>query len=202
MQKKGVLFVLSGPAGSGKGTVIRRLLKKQPDIKLSISMTTREPRDGEIPNESYYYVTHEEFERRIANNEFFEYAEYSGNYYGTLNSEVIDFLEKGRDVILEIEVVGAMKVKAKHPDAVTVMLTPPNAEILEKRLRGRNTENEEQILKRLARSKEEIAHLEEYEYSIVNEDNKEDECAEEFYSIIKASHCKTAFTKSIIKNFI
>lgn len=200
--KKGILFVLSGPAGSGKGTVVECLLKKHPEIKLSISKTTRAPRGNEIPNVNYYYVTKEDFQKSIENNEFFEYAQYSKNYYGTPNSEVVDYLERGIDVILEIEVVGAMKVKAMHPETVTIMLTPPDSADLERRLRGRASDSEEQILMRLARAKEEIKSLPDYDYSVVNEFGKQEECADLIYAIMQASHRKTSLTKSIIENFI
>ncbi|MBO5312690.1 MAG: guanylate kinase [Clostridia bacterium] len=199
---KGLLFVLSGPAGSGKGTVLEELRKKHPEIKVSISMTTRAPRGKEVPNVNYYYTTREDFEKRLENGEFFEYAEYSGNYYGTLNSEVIDCLDKGQDVILEIEVVGAKKVKEKYSEAITVMLTPPDAQTLENRLRGRKTEKEPEIQRRLAKAKEEITHLPEYDYSVVNEDGRAVECAELLYAIIQSAHRRTTYTKTIIEKFI
>ncbi len=198
---KGLLFIISGPAGSGKGTVVKSILKKHPEIKLSVSMTTRQPRPIETPNVDYYFVTKEFFKDKIDNNEMLEYADYNGNYYGTLKSEVFDSLENGRDVILEIEVDGAMQVKATHPEAITVMLTPPDSETLENRLRGRGTETEENILKRLNKAKIEITFLPKYDYSVINEDGGADACADLIYSIMQAEHSKTVHTKSIIKKF-
>lgn len=198
---KGLLFIISGPAGSGKGTVVKSILEKHPEIKLSISMTTRQPRHIETPNVDYYFVTKEYFKDKIDNNEMLEYADYNGNYYGTLKSEVFDSLENGRDVILEIEVEGAMQVKAANPEAITIMLTPPDSETLESRLRGRGTETEENILKRLNKAKIEITFLPKYDYSVINEDGGADKCADLIYSIMQAEHSKTVHTKSIIKKF-
>ncbi|MBE6674563.1 MAG: guanylate kinase [Ruminococcaceae bacterium] len=198
---KGLLFIISGPAGSGKGTVVKSILKKHPEIKLSISMTTRQPRPIETPNVDYYFVTKEFFQDKIENNEMLEYADYNGNYYGTLKSEVFDSLENGRDVILEIEVDGAMQVKAANPEAITIMLTPPDSQTLESRLRGRGTETEENILKRLNKAKIEITFLPKYDYSVINEDGGADACADLIYSIMQAEHSKTVHTKSIIKKF-
>ena len=199
--KKGLLFIISGPAGSGKGTVVKKILENHPEIKLSISMTTRSPRPTETPDIDYYFVTKDFFKEKIENNHMFEYAEYNGNYYGTLNSEVVDYLDKGRDVILEIEVDGAMQVKRAHPDAVAIMLTPPDSVTLERRLRGRGTETEENIIKRLNKAKVEITFLPKYDYSVINEDNGVDKCAELIYSIMQAEHSKTVHTSRIIEKF-
>ncbi len=199
--KTGLLFVVSGPAGGGKGTVVKKILENHPEIALSISMTTREPRPTETPNVEYYFVSKEAFLERIEKGEMLEYAEYNGNYYGTPKAKVMESLENGRDVILEIEVEGAMQVKNAFPEAITIMLTPPNKEVLEARLRGRGTETEENILKRLAKAKLEIQFMPKYDYSVVNEDNGVEECAELIYSIMEAEHRKTVHTKSIMKNF-
>lgn len=200
--KKGLLFIISGPSGSGKGTVMKKLLAKHRNIKLSISMTTRSPRPGETPNVDYYYVTKEFFKEKIDNNEMFEYADYNGNYYGTLNSEVIDYLERGIDVILEIEVDGAMQVKAAHPEAIAIMLTPPDSVILESRLRGRDpNEKEDVILARLNKAKTEITFLPKYDYSVINENDGAEACADLIYSIMQAEHCKTVHTSEIVKIF-
>lgn len=201
--RKGLLFIVSGPAGSGKGTVVNALVKNHPEIFLSVSATTRKPRPGEVHGVHYYYISKEEFEERISNGRMLEYTTYSGNYYGTPLKEIEEAMEKGKDIILEIEVDGGMQVKEKLPDsAVTVMLTPPNKEVLETRLRGRGTETEEVIKWRLERAKEEILLLPEYDYSVVNEDGKSDECAETLYRIIEAEHQKTKHTKNIIEKFI
>ncbi len=201
--RKGLLFIVSGPAGSGKGTVVTTLVKNHPEIFLSVSATTRNPRPGEVHGVHYYYISKEEFENRIENGQMLEYTTYSGNYYGTPLKEIEESMAQGKDIILEIEVDGAMQVKEKLPDSsVTVMLTPPNKEVLEARLRGRGTETEEVIKWRLERAKEEILLLPKYDYSVVNEDAKSEECAELLYKIIQAEHQNTKYTKTIIEKFI
>ena len=186
--EKGRLFIISGPAGSGKGTVVKKLLEKHPEIKLSVSMTTRQPRPGEAEGVNYYYTTKRDFKKRIRKKEFLEYAVYNRNLYGTLVSEVKARLDSGPDVVLEIEVKGAMKIKELFPEATFIMLTPPDAQVLEKRLRGRGTEKERDIKRRLKRAKKEILLLPEYDYSVVNEDGQVEECAELVYSIVLAVH--------------
>lgn len=200
--RKGLLFIVSGPAGSGKGTVVNALVKNHPEIFLSVSATTRNPRPGEVHGVHYYYISKEEFEQRIKNGQMLEYTTYSGNYYGTPLKEIEEAMEKGKDIILEIEVDGGMQVKEKVNDAVTIMLTPPNKDVLEARLRGRGTETEDVIKWRLERAKEEILLLPKYDYSVVNEDGKSDLCAEALYRIIEAEHQKTKHTKNIIEKFI
>lgn len=199
---KGILFIISGPAGSGKGTVVRQIIDTHSDIGLSISATTRAPRPGELDGVHYHFITKEQFERLISDGEVLEYTTYCDNYYGTPVRAVTDALEAGKDIILEIEVDGAMQVKRKFEDAVAIMLTPPDLETLEGRLRSRGTETDEVIKRRLARAREEIAILPEYDYSVVNENGKIIECAELIYSIIRAEHAKTKHTKEIIKKFI
>lgn len=200
--RKGLLFIISGPAGSGKGTVVKELIERHKELKLSISATTREPRAGEIHGVHYYYISKEEFEDRIKKGKMLEYTTYSQNYYGTPEKEVLEAMENGFDVILEIEVDGAMQIKKKLENSVLIMLTPPNSQILENRLRGRGTEKEDVIRWRLERAKEELKLLTEYDYSVVNNDNEADKCAETIYSIINAEHQKTKYTKSIIEKFI
>lgn len=200
--RKGLLFIISGPAGSGKGTVVKSLIENHPDLKLSISATTRQPRQGEIHGVHYYYITKEEFEKRISEGKMLEYTTYSQNYYGTPQKEVFEAMENGYDVILEIEVDGAMQIKERFNDTVLIMLTPPNSQVLENRLRGRGTETEDVIKWRLERAKEEIKLLTKYDYSVINNDNQAYECAEQIYKIITAEHQKTKYTKSIIEKFI
>ncbi|MBQ3017462.1 MAG: guanylate kinase [Clostridia bacterium] len=200
--RKGLLFIISGPAGSGKGTVVNALLEAHPEITLSISATTRSPRPNEENGVHYHFISKEEFEKRIENGKMLEFATYNENYYGTPEKEVLEAMEAGKDVILEIEVAGAMQIKEKIKDSVAIMLTPPNKEVLEARLRGRGTETEEVIKWRLERAKEEIMLLPQYDYSVVNEDGLIDKCAEKIYKIIESEHQRTAYTKTIIEKFI
>ncbi|MBO5374027.1 MAG: guanylate kinase [Clostridia bacterium] len=202
MSNKGLLFIVSGPAGSGKGTVVKELVDSHESIELSVSATTRTPRPGEINGVHYHFITRDEFENRIKNGEILEYTTYCDNYYGTPLKEVKQALAKGKDIILEIEVDGAMQVKKKMRGAVTIMLTPPDGKTLEMRLRSRGTEADDVIRWRLDRAKDELALMPKYDYSVVNEDGKAKECAELIYNIIKAEHAKTKHTKKIIKKFI
>lgn len=201
--RNGILFIISGPAGSGKGTVVKEIINNHKDIALSVSATTRNPRPGEEHGVHYYFITKPEFEGRIERGEILEYTTYCDNYYGTPLKEVKRALNRGQDIILEIEVDGAMQVKKKVRNSVAIMLTPPDGETLERRLRNRGTETEDVIKWRLARAKEEILLLPKYDYSVVNEDGKISECAELIYDIIKAEHQKTKNTKKeLIKKFI
>jgi guanylate kinase len=201
--RKGILFIISGPAGSGKGTVVKEIINNHKDIALSVSATTRNPRPGEEHGVHYYFITKPEFEERIERGEILEYTTYCDNYYGTPLKEVKRALNRGQDIILEIEVDGAMQVKKKVRNSVAIMLTPPDGETLERRLRNRGTETEDVIKWRLARAKEEILLLPKYDYSVVNEDGKISECASLIYDIIKAEHQKTKNTKKeLIKKFI
>ena len=168
--KKGMLMVLSGPSGSGKGTIVKSLLSRYEDMVLSVSMTTREPRPGEIDGVHYHFVTRETFEATIAADGFLEYAEYSGNYYGTPVAPVKKWLEEGKCVILEIEVQGGEKVMDKWPDPVTVFIDVPSLEELERRLRGRGTEPEEVIQKRLNAALYELSRMFRYQYVVLNDE--------------------------------
>lgn len=185
MAKKGLLIVVSGPAGSGKGTVNAKLLERD-DFKFSVSATTRLPRPGEVDGVNYYYITHEEFEKRIALDEMLEYTSYCGNYYGTPKKEAEMVLESGKNLILEIEVDGAMQVKSKYPDAVLIMLLPPSYRVQEDRLRGRGTETEQKILERLEQTKNEVVKASEYDYIVYNRDGESDKCAEDILAIVRA----------------
>ena len=164
---KGRLIVISGPAGTGKGTVVNGLMERE-RYALSVSATTRAPRGFEQDGINYFFKTVEEFEEMIKNNEFLEYAKFVDNYYGTPKKFVLDKLEEGKNVLLEIEVQGALQVKKNYPEATLIFLLPPSMEELESRLRGRATDSEETILKRLARAEEEMSYKDKYDYQVVN----------------------------------
>ncbi len=164
---KGRLIVISGPAGTGKGTVVNGLMERE-RYALSVSATTRAPRGFEQDGINYFFKTVEEFEEMIKNNEFLEYAKFVDNYYGTPKKFVLDKLEEGKNVLLEIEVQGALQVKKNYPEATLIFLLPPSMEELESRLRGRATDSEETILKRLARAEEEMSYKDKYDFQVVN----------------------------------
>lgn len=164
------LIVLTGPSGVGKGTLVRSLITRHPDLYLSISTTTRQPRLGEVEGQDYHFVTKQQFETMINSNQLLEWAEYAGNYYGTPRSNVTQKLAEGQSVLLEIEVVGARAIKTSFPDALLLFILPPSLEELEARLRGRGNDEETAIIRRLERSKEELALSGEFDYQIVNDD--------------------------------
>ena len=195
---KGILIVLSGFSGAGKGTLVKELMKTYDNYALSISMTTRKPREGEVDGREYFFTERESFEEKIAQNGLIEYAEYCGNYYGTPRDYVEEMLAAGRDVLLEIEIQGMHKVKKMFPDMLTLFVTPPSIAELEKRLRGRGTETEEVIRKRLARAAEEAKGMEDYEYLVVNDDLQE--CVEEIHSIVKAAKRASRRNTEFINN--
>ena len=168
--RKGSLYVFTGPSGAGKGTLLSRLREQDDRLFYSISATTRAPRPGETDGVQYYFLTKADFEQKIAQNAFLEYACYVENYYGTLEAPVNEKLDEGYDVILEIEVQGAMQVHEKRPDAVMVFIAPPSFEELAARLRGRGTEDEEKVLKRLETAKEELKQQDRFDYVIVNDE--------------------------------
>lgn len=168
--RKGKLFVLSGPSGVGKGSICRELFKKIDDVELSISMTTRDAREGEVHGVHYYFVSREEFEANIEAGGFLEYAQTFENYYGTPKAPVIEHLESGRDVLLEIDVKGGMQVKKAYPEAVLIFVLPPTLETLRERLHKRGSESEEKVNQRLSIAMEEMGYLPEYEYFVINDD--------------------------------
>lgn len=169
-KERGSLIVVSGPSGCGKGTVIQEFLKSHKDAWLSVSCTSRDPRPGDVPNESYYFITREEFEEKIEKGEFLEYAEYNKNYYGTPKEHIEERLAKGIDVILEIEVQGALKVKELVPEAICIFIMPPSMKELKKRLVGRGTESKEKVLGRFKTAYQEINNVTRYNYVVTNDD--------------------------------
>lgn len=188
---KGILVVVSGFSGSGKGTVMKRLMEKYDNYALSVSVTTRNPRPGEKDGEAYFFRTKEEFEQLIREDGLIEYAQYVENYYGTPRKYVEEQLAAGKDVILEIEIQGALKVKKRFPDALLLFVTPPSAEELRRRLVGRGTETLEVINARLARAAEEASGMEAYDYLLINDDL--DRCVEEMHQLIQLQHRKTSY---------
>jgi len=198
MIEKGSLIVISGPSGSGKGTILNEYNQKYKDEKTvySVSATTRLPRDGEEDGVNYFYITKEEFENKISQNGFLEYARYCDNYYGTPKKAVMDALEQGINVILEIETVGAMNVKRAYPEAVLVFVLPPSFEELKCRLTGRGTEEADVIEKRLETAKKELALATEYDYVIINDSFEKAAC--EFDTVIRSQRLKTINNKNTI----
>lgn len=193
---KGVLTVVSGFSGAGKGTVMKRLIQKYDDYALSISVTTRKPREGERDGIEYFFKTKEEVETMIENDEFLEYARYVDNYYGTPRFYVEKMLAKGKNVILEIEIQGAMQIKAKNPEAVLVFVTPPSFEELRNRLVGRGTETADVIESRLRRASEEAEGMPSYDYILVN-DQVED-CVDRLHQIILSERAKAQRNEEFI----
>lgn len=189
--RKGILIVLSGFSGSGKGTIMKELMKKHSNVyALSISATTRAPRVGETDGIEYFFKTKEQFEEMIKNEELIEYAQYVEHYYGTPKAYVTEQLEAGKDVILEIEIQGALKVKEKFPDTLLLFVMPPNASELKERLVGRGTEKMSVIESRMHRAVEEAEGIENYDYLVIND--KLEECVEQVHSIIENEHVKVS----------
>lgn len=203
MNKKGILVVVSGFAGSGKGTVMKELLSRYDNYSLSISATTRTPRPGETNGKEYFFKSRDEFEEMIDRGEFIEFAKYVNNYYGTPQKYVKEQLDLGKDVILEIEIQGALQIKSKYPDTLLLFLTPPDVDTLKKRLVDRGTEDIDTIHARLRRACEEVEFVDKYDYILVNMEI--DECVSKVHSIIQNEHHRTfrnsEFLEDIRKEF-
>jgi guanylate kinase len=184
---KGSLFVITGPSGAGKGTVLKEVIKSLNRLYFSVSANTRKPREGEVDGVHYHFLTKERFEELISADRFLEYAQYAENYYGTPLDPVLDQLEQGNDVILEIELQGALQVKKRMPQAVLVFIAPPSFEELEDRLRGRGTESEEVILRRLAIARQECANMDQFRYIVVNDEVAD--AADRLRAVILSQRC-------------
>lgn len=199
MDKKGILVVVSGFSGAGKGTIMKQLLEEYPGrYSLSISATTRQPRPGESHGKEYFFVSRDEFERMIRENALIEYAQYVGNYYGTPKEYVMGQLNKGKDVILEIEIQGALKVKEAYPDTLLLFVSPPSAGELKNRLVNRGTEDTATIDSRLSRAWQEAQGVEQYDYFVINDDLEE--CVQKVHSIIQNEHAHVARNHAVIEN--
>lgn len=193
---EGLLVVISGPSGAGKGTICKKLLKDMNDLKLSVSATTRNPREGEIEGISYYFIDEEEFKKRIKNEEFLEYAKVYGNFYGTPKKEVFEHLKAGDDIILEIDTQGALQVKKNYPMGVFIFILPPTLTELKNRIEGRGTDSREVILRRMECAYEELSYAFEYDYIVLND--QVDAATEKVKHIILAEKNKVIRNKAII----
>ncbi len=197
MNDRGILIVVSGFSGAGKGTIMKELMKKYDNYALSISATTRNPRPGEEDGREYFFKTVEEFEKMIAKDELIEYAKYVDNYYGTPRAYVEEQLKNGKDVILEIEIQGALKVREKFPETLLLFVTPPSAKELKRRLVNRGTETMDVIEFRMNRAKEEALGMDQYDYLIVNDDLHT--CVEEMHQIIQGEHRRSFRNSAFIE---
>ena len=197
MKTRGILIVVSGFAGSGKGTLMKEILSQYDNYALSISATTRKPRGTEVDGKEYFFKTTEEFEKMIAQGELIEYANYVGNYYGTPRAYVEEQLAKGKDVILEIEIQGALKVKEKFPETLLLFVTPPSATILKDRLVGRGTETMDVVEQRMKRAAEEAEGIPSYDYILVNDDLQT--CVLQMHHIIQSEHFRTNRNREFIE---
>lgn len=196
MERKGILVVVSGFSGSGKGTIMKELLSRYDNYALSISATTRSPREGEQDGREYFFKTREEFEEMIASDALIEYACYVENYYGTPRAYVEEQLALGKDVILEIEIQGALQIRKRFPDTLLLFISPPDARTLEKRLVGRGTESMDVIENRLSRAVEEAEGIESYDYFIINDDLNT--CVEQVHRLIQGEHSRVSRSLELI----
>lgn len=198
MKDRGILIVVSGFSGAGKGTIMKELLKRYDNYALSISATTRAPREGEAEGREYFFKTVQEFEKMIAKEELIEYARYVDNYYGTPRAYVEEQLSEGKDVILEIEIQGALKVKEKFPQTVLLFVMPPSAKVLKERLVGRGTETEDVVDFRMKRACKEAEGMDRYDYLVINDDLLT--CVKEVHQIIRGEHKKSFRNQKLIED--
>ena len=194
---EGILLVVSGPSGAGKGTICNAIREKFPDLQYSVSMTTRDPRKGEVEGESYFFRTNEQFEKLIEEDAFLEYAKVYDHYYGTPKKRALDMISDGKSVLLEIDIQGAMQVKKRYPKGVFIYIVPPSLEILSDRLYGRGTDSEETIQKRLAQITSELAMAHQYDYIIVND--KLEDAVRKTSSILEVERCKRSSNEGKIE---
>ncbi len=200
MTNKGSLIVISGPAGSGKGTIVKLLLQDE-SYTVSISTTSRQPRSDDVPGITYNFVSSEEFLDMISNGELAEFAEYVGNFYGTPVSTITDLIGSGKNVILEIETQGALQIKSRFPEAILIWLSPPDYDTLDQRLRGRGTNTDEDINKRLTAARRELQLLPYYDYIVINEKGKAEEAAEKIRKIVDVNSMSTKQNQEFVREF-
>ncbi len=200
MPDKGLLIVVSGPSGAGKGTVCKALLDRKSDLWVSVSATTRNPRVGEEHGKNYYFISKEEFEKKIKADEFLEYAQVYGNYYGTPKSKIFELLEEGRDVLLEIDIQGALQVKEAYEEGVFIFILPPSMEELYNRILNRGSESPESLNTRMKSAYEEINFVSKYNYAVINYNDKIDDTVSKIESIIIAEKCRVDRLKDEILN--
>jgi guanylate kinase len=198
--EEGLLVVVSGPSGCGKGTICKELLGRNKDIIISISATTRKPRNGEVEGVNYFFIDKEQFDAMVQNDEFIEYANVHGNFYGTPKKFVLDKLKNGENILLEIDVQGAIQIKKMYPEAILIFIVPPSMEELKNRIVGRGTESESDIEKRYENAFKELEYIKEYEYMVINDEVIA--AVEKIESIIMAEKCKTIRQKELIKKIL
>lgn len=200
MSRKGLLLVVSAPSAGGKGTILKELFRQNDDLRLSVSATTRQPREGEENGKHYHFISREEFQQLIDSGSMLEYAEYVGNLYGTPRGPIEQWLQDGFDVVLEIEVQGGAQIKKILPDCVSIFITPPSMEVLEHRLRGRGTEEEETILRRLDTARQELTQAENYDYIVIN-DRLED-AVDDMQAILRSEKLRYDRSSDFIKGLL